>query len=63
LGGECQDAERLDLSQPAGSRHLEHVVAAGYVAVRRPEATKLYRLNAERVDDTFEALKRFVTPE
>ena len=53
---------RLDLSQSAGSRHLEHLAAAGYVTVRRPESTKLYRLNAERVDDTFEALKCFISP-
>jgi DNA-binding transcriptional ArsR family regulator len=52
---------QLDLSQSAASRHLEHLAAAGYVTVRRPESTKQYRVNPDRVDTTFRALKAFVS--
>jgi DNA-binding transcriptional ArsR family regulator len=51
---------QLDLSQSAASRHLEHLTAAGFVSSRRPEATNLYRLNPERIEYTFGALKSFL---
>jgi DNA-binding transcriptional ArsR family regulator len=50
---------RLELSQSAASRHLEHLTATGYLIVRRHEGAKLYKLNPGRIDDTFLALKAF----
>jgi DNA-binding transcriptional ArsR family regulator len=52
--------ERLDLSQSAASRHLRQLAATGYLSVERREAAKAYRLNRERIDDTFGALKKSV---
>jgi DNA-binding transcriptional ArsR family regulator len=50
---------RLELSQSAASRHLEHLAATGYLTVRRHEGAKCYQLNPERIDHTFKALKEF----
>jgi DNA-binding transcriptional ArsR family regulator len=52
--------ERLDLSQSAASRHLRQLAATGYLFVERHEGAKVYRLNRERIDDTFGALKKSV---
>ncbi len=52
----------LDLSQSAASRHLRQLTATGYLIERRQEVAKCYSLNRERVNDTFRALKRFLTP-
>jgi DNA-binding transcriptional ArsR family regulator len=52
--------ERLDLSQSAASRHLRQLAATGYLSVERREGANAYRLNRERIDDTFGALKRSV---
>jgi DNA-binding transcriptional ArsR family regulator len=52
--------ERLDLSQSAASRHLRQLAATGYLTTERREGAKFYRLNPERIDDTFMALKRSV---
>jgi DNA-binding transcriptional ArsR family regulator len=52
--------ERLDLSQSAASRHLRQLAATGYLSVERREGAKSYRLNRERIDDTFGALKKSV---
>jgi DNA-binding transcriptional ArsR family regulator len=52
--------ERLDLSQSAASRHLRQLAATGYLSVERREGAKVYRLNRERIDDTFGALKKSV---
>ena len=52
--------ERLDLSQSAASRHLRQLAATGYLTVERHEGAKTYRLNRERIDDTFGALKESV---
>jgi DNA-binding transcriptional ArsR family regulator len=52
--------ERLDLSQSAASRHLRQLAATGYLSVERREGAKFYRLNPERIDDTFGALKKTV---
>jgi ArsR family transcriptional regulator len=51
----------LDLSQSAASRHLRQLTATGYLVERRQEVSKCYSLNRERVNDTFRALKRFLT--
>lgn len=52
--------ERLDLSQSAASRHLRQLTATGYLIERRREVAKCYSLNPQRVDDTLQALKRFL---
>ncbi|MFL7793518.1 MAG: ArsR/SmtB family transcription factor [Anaerolineae bacterium] len=52
--------ERLDLSQSAASRHLRQLAATGYLTTERREGAKSYRLNRERIDDTFGALKKSV---
>jgi DNA-binding transcriptional ArsR family regulator len=52
--------EHLDLSQSAASRHLRQLAATGYLSVERREGAKFYRLNRERIDDTFGALKKSV---
>jgi DNA-binding transcriptional ArsR family regulator len=51
---------QLDLSQSAASRHLQQLSAAGYLTERWREGSKWYSLNADRVDDTFRALSRFL---
>lgn len=51
--------ERLDLSQSAASRHLEHLAATGYLVVRDEKRVKYYRLSPEQIDHTSEALKAF----
>jgi DNA-binding transcriptional ArsR family regulator len=49
---------RLDISQSAASRHLRQLVATGYLAARRHEGAKLYRVNRGRIDDTLDAVKQ-----
>lgn len=51
---------RLDLSQSATSRHLRQLSATGYLVERRKEAAKYYRLNFNRLEDMFKALKEFL---
>jgi ArsR family transcriptional regulator len=51
---------QLDLSQSAASRHLQQLSATGYLVERRREGAKCYALGADRVDDTFRALSRFL---
>jgi DNA-binding transcriptional ArsR family regulator len=51
---------RLDLSQSAASRHLQHLKATGYIVERARGATKHFRLNPDRIDDMFQALKEFL---
>ena len=50
---------RLELSQSAASRHLEHLTATGYLTARRHQGTKFFQLNPGRIDHTFQALKEF----
>jgi len=52
--------ERLELSQSAASRHLKQLTATGYLSERRCAGAKCYRLNADRVDDTLEAIGAFL---
>ncbi|MBN1976757.1 MAG: winged helix-turn-helix transcriptional regulator [Anaerolineae bacterium] len=63
-GGEDMNSqeimERLDLSQSAASRHLRQLAATGYLTVERREGAKVFRLNRDRIDDTFGALKESV---
>lgn len=52
--------QMLDLSQSAASRHLRQLTATRYLTERRREGAKCYALNIERVEDTLEALQRFL---
>jgi DNA-binding transcriptional ArsR family regulator len=51
---------QLDLSQSAASRHLQQLSATGYLTERWHEGSKWYSLNADRLDDTFRALTRYL---
>jgi DNA-binding transcriptional ArsR family regulator len=50
----------LDLSQSAASRHLQHLKATGYIVERSRSGAKYFRLNSDRIDDMFQALKDFL---
>lgn len=50
----------LQLSQSAASRHLKQLSATGYLAERRCDGAKCYRLNTERIDDTLRAVSAFL---
>lgn len=52
--------QKLNLSQSATSRHLRQLVATGYVIERRRDVAKCYSLNPARLDDTLDALRRFL---
>ncbi|HEX6383413.1 MAG TPA: winged helix-turn-helix domain-containing protein [Anaerolineae bacterium] len=52
---------RLELSQSAASRHLQQLTATGYLAERRCEGAKCYRLNSERIENTLRAVSAFLT--
>jgi DNA-binding transcriptional ArsR family regulator len=51
---------QLELSQSSAWRHLSQLTANGFLIARRCEGAKCFRLNAERIDATFEALKKFL---
>ena len=51
---------RLELSQSSASRHLRQLSATGYLIERRQEGAKCYRLNRERIDDSFGALRELL---
>ncbi len=55
-----QTMDHLGLSQSSASRHLTQLSASGYLAVRRHEGVKWYRLNRARIDDTLRSLKGFL---
>lgn len=50
----------LDISQPAASRHLKQLSATGYITERRRDGNKCYALNRERLDDTWQLLRKFL---
>jgi biotin operon repressor len=52
--------EVLGLSQSSVSRHLNQLVATGYIIERRREVAKCYTLNLDRFDNTLGALGRFL---
>jgi DNA-binding transcriptional ArsR family regulator len=52
--------EALDISQSAASRHLRQLSATGYLAERRSEGQKCYRLNGERIEAILDALAAFL---
>ena len=52
--------ELLGLSQSSVSRHLNQLVATGYITERRREVAKCYTLNLDRFDSTLGALGRFL---
>ncbi|MBZ0295251.1 MAG: metalloregulator ArsR/SmtB family transcription factor [Anaerolineae bacterium] len=51
----------LDLSQSATSRHLRQLTATGFLLERRREVAKCYSLNPDRVEDTLQALRQFLS--
>ena len=51
----------LDLSQSSASRHLRQLTATGYLIEQRRDVAKCYRMNLDRVEDTLQALQRFLT--
>ena len=50
----------LGLSQSAASRHLKQLSATGYLAERRCSGAKCYRLEPKRIEDTLQAVSRFL---
>jgi DNA-binding transcriptional ArsR family regulator len=50
----------LGVSQSTASRHLNQLTAAGYLAERRCDGAKCYRLNVERIQDTLQAVSAFL---
>lgn len=51
----------LNLSQSAASRHLRQLTATGFLAERRRDGNKCYRLNAERMTSTLESIRTFLS--
>lgn len=52
--------ERVEISQPAASRHLSQLVATGYLVERRCEGAKCYRLNPERIQESLLAVSNYL---
>lgn len=50
----------LEISQPAASRHLTQLTAAGFLNERRLEGAKCYSLNTRRIEDTLQAISGFL---
>lgn len=52
--------QKIQLSQSAASRHLKQLSATGYLNERRCSGAKCYSFNAERVEDTLQAVSAFL---
>lgn len=52
--------EQLDISQPAVSRHLNLMVAAGVLRMRREGNAKYYSINGKTLEQLADALRTFV---
>lgn len=52
--------DRLGLSQSSASRHLVQLTGTGLLSVETEDRTKRYRVNGERIDELFSALKGFL---
>lgn len=50
----------LGLSQSAASRHLKQLSATGYLAERRCSGAKCYRLDPKRIENTLQAVSKFL---
>ena len=50
----------LEISQPAASRHLTQLTAAGFLNERRLDGAKCYSLNTRRIEDTLQAISGFL---
>jgi ArsR family transcriptional regulator len=50
----------LEISQPAASRHLTQLAAAGFLNERRLDGAKCYSLNTRRIEDTLQAISGFL---
>ena len=53
----------LGLSQSAASRHLKQLSATGYLTERRCGGAKCYRLDPKRIEDTLQAVSKFLLGE
>ena len=53
--------EALELSQSAASRHLTQLTATGYLIARRIDGAKCYRLDKDRIGNTLDMIKAFLT--
>jgi len=51
---------QLGLSQSAASRHLKQLSANGYLAERRCNGAKCFKLNSERIEGTLQAVSNFL---
>lgn len=51
---------RLDLSQSAASRHLQHLKVTGYIVEHRRDGAKYFRVNPDRINDMFQSLKEYL---
>lgn len=58
--GSQEIMNRLDLSQSAASRHLQHLKVTGYIVEQRRDGAKHFCLNPKRIDDVFKSLKEFL---
>ena len=54
-----QIVERLDISQPAVSRHLKLMLAGGVLSVRKEDAMKHFSVNEETLATLADRLRRF----
>lgn len=54
---------QLGGGQSTISRHLQQLVAAGFVTERRTDDDKVYQLRVERVDDLFARLRQLLSAE
>ncbi len=64
--GEMKSAEvmeELGFSQSASSRHLKQLSASGFLSERRCNGAKCYQLNPERIEQTLEAIAKFLLAE
>jgi DNA-binding transcriptional ArsR family regulator len=53
---------QVEVGQSTVSRHLQQLVAAGFVIEQRTgDTNKLYRLHAERVDELFALLRQLLS--
>jgi ArsR family transcriptional regulator len=52
--------DELELSQSTVSRHLKQLTATGYLAERRCNGAKCYKLNPDRIQATLQALSAYL---
>jgi ArsR family transcriptional regulator len=52
--------EALDLTQSSAQRHLKQLSATGYLTVWRQDGAKCFSVNAERIEETFRAVRQLI---